>query len=156
MANILYVDDSGASHAASFVLQFFGASAKIITTNEEIRKTEEFKTASPKGELPVFVNAHSKASAGLFEAIKAIASQSENPSFLGAETTKKEEDKYLLFIAKELIPSVTTKDNRYVGRLHKINNDLLLSVFLFGNRMTVVDLVLFSIFLSHCEILERK
>jgi len=146
MANILYVDDSGASHAASFVLQFFGASAKIITTNEDIRKTEEFKTASPKGELPVFVNAHSKASAGLFEAIKAIASQSENPSFLGAETTKKEEDKYLLFIAKELIPSVTTKDNRYVGRLHKINNDLLLSVFLFGNRMTVVDLVLFSIF----------
>jgi len=142
MASTLYVDDGIASHAASYSLQFFGTTAKIIAANDDIRKTEEFKSASPKGELPVFVNAHGKAS-GLAEVIKAIA---EKSSLYGSELTKKEEDKYLSFIAKELIPSVVAKDNRYVGRLHKINNDLLSNVFVIGNRMTVVDLALFSIF----------
>jgi len=118
----------------------------LIQINESVKSSQEFKSASPNGDLPAVQSAKGSAS-GLLEVVKVIAGQ--NPILGSSESEKKEIDKWLQFIFKDFVPLLATpKENKCIAKFHKLNKDLSTVVFIVGNKLTVVDLALYPIFYS--------
>jgi len=49
-------------------------------------------------------------------------------------------------LTSDLLPQSKAKDNRWIGKVHKINKDLLSTVFILGNQFSLVDIALFPLF----------
>jgi len=112
-----------------------------VDVTDEVKNSEPFKTASPKGESPALLK-DSTATLGLQNILSAIAS--DDPFVIASESDKKETEKLLKFIIQEIAPLIHTKDNKITGKLHKINKDLLTVTFFLGGVVpSVVDIAFY-------------
>jgi methionine--tRNA ligase beta chain len=138
----LFVDSSAVSSAARF-LAAKAPSTKITEVTEEVRKTESFLKASPKGEVPAVTSSKGGA-VGLINVASAFVPQ--DPFLPTSDADKKEADKQLKLLSSEIAPLLSSKDAKLTGKLHKINKDLQPVVFFLGSTASIVDLAYFFAF----------
>eukprot|EP01114_Cavostelium_apophysatum_P000107 TRINITY_DN1010_c0_g1_i1.p1 TRINITY_DN1010_c0_g1~~TRINITY_DN1010_c0_g1_i1.p1 ORF type:complete len:461 (+),score=165.18 TRINITY_DN1010_c0_g1_i1:129-1385(+) len=133
----LYVDDSFLSKAAKALASVANPSAKIVTSDDQVKNSAEFKTASPKGEVPAL----SGVTGTTVDVLKALVQN--DATLLGSESQKKEVDKLLTFAVKDFAPLASKIDNRFIAKVHKFNKDLATTTFFVGHSFTAVDIIFF-------------
>jgi len=140
----LFVADSALSVSAQLLARFVAKDVKVTIVNDAVQNSEEFKAISPKGEIPA-IKSKDGSAAGLYDVAKILAPA----SLLGTtDTQQKEVLKWCKLLTSDLIPQWKAKDNRWVGKIHKINKDLVATTFMLGNQLTLVDFGLFPLFHS--------
>jgi len=143
--SVVYLDDTPLSSAIQLLLHLTRSNVKGIRVNEDVlQNSNEFRTASPKGELPALV--HGGAThIGLLDVAKSIASDTPYKSVCGdTDSDKKEIEKWLKYCKTEVLP-ILQQSEKLLSKLHKINKDLLSSVFCIGEQLTVIDLLYFVV-----------
>jgi len=152
MAYQVYVGNDPASVSFHIVTKVVGLKdVNFVVVNDSVRSTQDFKNISPKGELPATKGKNGSVT-GLLEVTKTLI---PDHIILGAnESQQKEVVKWMKLLTTDLIPQCKSNDNRWVGKLHKFNKDLLPNVFFLGHQLSLVDLALFP--LIHGAVKEWK
>jgi len=136
----LYVDDSVLSQTAEILARLAKIEFKKIVVDETVKNSEEFKSVSPKGDVPSL----SGVGSGI-DILKALANQNKNITPLN-DAQKKEVDKWVVFIKDFTSLLSNTKDQKFIAKLHKFNKDLLPNTYFCGNNMTLVDVYFYNVF----------
>jgi len=138
----VFVDGDHASISIRLAIKLSGLSdVSFVEPDAAVRNSESFKSATPKGELPALLGGNA---VGLLEVAKVVIPG--HILFGNSEAQQKEVIRWLKLLSTDLVPQSKVKDNKWIGKLHKLNKDLTLNVFFIGNQLTLADLGLFPLF----------
>mmetsp|Transcript_15113 Transcript_15113/g.21091 ORF Transcript_15113/g.21091 Transcript_15113/m.21091 type:complete len:422 (+) Transcript_15113:99-1364(+) len=126
----LHVNQTPSSNAAVLLAKFSNSTAQIVQSD------------STSAEYP-FVEDNGKKTTGFIAVATAILG-GNHANLLGESNDEKKEMDKAVQLVTELQTLSKEGGNKLTGKLQKVNKDLLAVVFYIGNRLTVLDFVLYT------------